>query len=47
MQHDFDGVTILAGQVFEMDHFEFGLAIEPEPVSDPGLLPSLTVAFQS
>ena len=45
-KHRFDGVSVVAGQVLEMIHFEFGLAIEPEPVSSSGLLPPLIVAFQ-
>ncbi|MEJ6830982.1 MAG: hypothetical protein QNK61_12390, partial [Akkermansiaceae bacterium] len=48
-KHGFDGVSVVAGQVLEMIHFEFGLAIEPKLVSSPGLyqLSSLRFSFES
>ena len=48
-KHGFDGVSVVAGQVLEMIHFEFGLAIEPKLVSSPGLYQpsSLRFSFES
>ena len=44
-KHDFDGVSVMAGQVFGMIHFEFGLAIEPELVPSPGLYQPSSLRF--
>ena len=45
-KHGFDGVSVLVGQMLVLIHFAFGLAIEPERLSSPGLLPTSNVALQ-
>lgn len=42
---EFDGASVLVGQVSGMDHFEFGLAIEPNFVSSSGFYQPSSLRF--
>jgi len=43
--HGIDGAFVLAGQVLELMHFVYGLAIEPERLSTPALFKPRTLHF--